>query len=84
MDKGQSKKNTGKIGHKTQKDRHGQHWAQDTERQTRATLDTRHRKINTCNSGTRHRKIKRVTLGTRHREIDTRIIGQTAKTNRHV
>jgi hypothetical protein len=23
---------TGNNGHKTQKDRHGQHWAQDTER----------------------------------------------------
>jgi hypothetical protein len=26
------KTNTGNIGHKTQKDRHGQHWTQDTER----------------------------------------------------
>jgi hypothetical protein len=28
----QSKINTGKIGHNTQKDRHGEHWAQDKER----------------------------------------------------
>ena len=41
----------GNIGHKTQKDKHGQHWAQDTERQTRVTLGTGHRKINTGNKG---------------------------------
>jgi hypothetical protein len=35
------------IGHKTEKDRHGQHLTQETERQTRVTLKTRHRKIDT-------------------------------------
>jgi hypothetical protein len=39
------------IGHKTQKDRHGKHWAQEIERQTRLTLGTSHRKIDTCNIG---------------------------------
>jgi hypothetical protein len=37
----------GNIGHKTQKDKHGQHWTQETERETRVALDTRHRKIDT-------------------------------------
>jgi hypothetical protein len=32
---------TGNIEHKTQKDRQGQQWTQDTERQTRLTLGTR-------------------------------------------
>jgi hypothetical protein len=44
------------IGHKTQNDRHGQHWTQETERETRVTLDTRHRKIDTGNIG--HKKQK--------------------------
>ena len=42
---------TSSIGHKTQKDRHGKHWTQDTERETRLTLNTRHRKIDTGNIG---------------------------------
>ena len=42
---------TGNIGHKTHKYRHGYHWAQDTERNTRVTLDTKHRKIETGNIG---------------------------------
>ena len=32
MDRRQRKIDTCNIGHKTQKDRHGQHWTQDTER----------------------------------------------------
>jgi cytochrome c biogenesis protein ResB len=42
---------TGNIEHKTQKDRYGQHWTQDTERQTRVPLDTKHRNIDTGNIG---------------------------------
>jgi hypothetical protein len=38
---------------KTQKDIHGQHWTQDTERQIWVILDTRHRKIDTGNIGHR-------------------------------
>ena len=49
MDARQRKIHTGNIGHKTQKDRHGLHWTQDTERETRVTLDTRHRKIDRGN-----------------------------------
>jgi uncharacterized protein YuzB (UPF0349 family) len=37
----------GNIGHKKQNYRHGQHWTQDTKRQTRVTLNTKHRKIDT-------------------------------------
>ena len=46
---------TGNIGHKTQKDRHGQHWAQGTKIETVA-LDTRHRKIETGNIGHKTQK----------------------------
>jgi hypothetical protein len=46
----------GNIRHKTQKDRHGQHCVQDTERYTRVTLDTRHRKIDTGNIGNKTQK----------------------------
>jgi hypothetical protein len=35
---------TGNIGHKTQKDTHWQHWAQETERDTRVTMGTRTQK----------------------------------------
>jgi hypothetical protein len=35
----------GNIRHKTQKNRHDHNWTQETERETRVTLDTRHRKI---------------------------------------
>ena len=50
------KKDTGNIRHKTQKDRHGQHWAQDTERYTRVTLGTGHRKIDTGSNGHKTKK----------------------------
>ena len=56
MDKRHRKIDTGNIEHKTQKDRYGQHWTQDTERQTRLTLGTRHRKIDTCNIGHKSKK----------------------------
>ena len=51
-----TKIDTGNIGHKTQKDRHGQHWTQDTERKIRVTLDTRHTKIDTGNNGNKTQK----------------------------
>jgi hypothetical protein len=51
LDTRHRKTDTGNIGHKIQKDRNGQHWTQDTERQIRVTLDTRHRKIDTGNIG---------------------------------
>jgi hypothetical protein len=38
------------------KDRHGQLWKQDTERQIRVTLDTGHRKIDTGNIGHKTQK----------------------------
>jgi hypothetical protein len=41
---------------KTQKDRHGQHWTQNTEKQTRVTLDTRRRKKHTGNIGHKTQK----------------------------
>jgi hypothetical protein len=44
------------IGHKTQKDRQGQHWKQDTKRQIRVTMDTRHRKIDKGNIGHKTQK----------------------------
>jgi type III secretory pathway component EscV len=44
------------IGHKTQNDRHDQYWTQETERETRVTLDTRHRKIDTGNIGHKTQK----------------------------
>ena len=47
---------TGNIGHKTQKDKHGQHWAQDTEKQTHVALNTRHRKIDMGNIGHKTQK----------------------------
>ena len=50
------KTDTGNIGHQTQKDIHGQHWTQDTERQIRVILDTRHRKIDTGNIGHKTQK----------------------------
>jgi uncharacterized membrane protein YsdA (DUF1294 family) len=46
------------FGHKTQKDRHGYHWTQDTERKTWVTLDTRHKTIDTDNSGHKTQKDK--------------------------
>jgi hypothetical protein len=52
----QRKIDTGNIGHKTHKDRHGYHWAQDTERTTRVTLGTRHRKIDTGTIGHKTQK----------------------------
>jgi hypothetical protein len=39
------------IEHKTEKDRYGQHWTQDTERQTRLSMGRRHRRIDKCNIG---------------------------------
>ena len=39
------------IGQKTKKDRHRKHWTLETERETRVTLDTRHRKIAMSNIG---------------------------------
>jgi hypothetical protein len=51
---GHRKIDIGKIGHKKQKYRHRKHWTQDTERETRETLDTRHRKIDTYNIGHLH------------------------------
>jgi hypothetical protein len=44
------------FGHKTQNDINGQHWTQETERETRVTLDTRNRKIDTCNIGHKTQK----------------------------
>ena len=49
MDTRHRKIDTGNIGYKTQKDIHGQHWTQDTERPIRVTLNTRYRKIETEN-----------------------------------
>ena len=46
----------GNIGHKTQKDKHGQHWTQETERETQVALDTRHRKIDMDNIGHKTQK----------------------------
>ena len=70
MDTRHRKIDTGNIGHKTQTDRHGKQWVQDTERWTRVTFGTRHRKIDT------------VTLGTRHRKIDTGNIGHKTQKDR--
>ena len=56
MDTRHRKIDTGNIEHKTQKDRHGQHWTQDTERLIWLILDTRHRKIDTGNI--RHKRNK--------------------------
>ena len=53
MGRGHRKIDTGNIGQKPKKYRHGEHWAQDTERQTRVALGTIHRKIDTGNI--RHR-----------------------------
>jgi nitrogen fixation-related uncharacterized protein len=41
LDTRHRKIDTGNIGQKTQKDRNGQYWTQDTERQIRVTLGTR-------------------------------------------
>ena len=41
----------GNIGHKTQNDRHGQHWTEDTKRETQVKLYIRQRKIDTGNIG---------------------------------
>ena len=60
LDARHRKIDTGSIGHKIQKDRHGQHWTQDTEKQIRATLDTRHRKTDTGNIGHKTQKNKHV------------------------
>ena len=51
MDTRHRKIDTGNIGHKTQNDRHGQHRAQATKRETQVTLYTRQRKIDTGNIG---------------------------------
>ena len=51
MDTRQRKIDTGNIGQKKKKDRHGLHWAQDKERETRVTLGTIHRKIDTVKIG---------------------------------
>ena len=56
MDTRHRKIDTGIIGHKTQKYRHVQHWAQDTEREIRVTLGTRHRKRDTGNIGHKTQK----------------------------
>ena len=56
MDSRHRKIDTCNIGHKTQKDRHGQLLTQDTERQIRVTLDTRHRKIDMGNIGHKTQK----------------------------
>ena len=64
MDTRHRKIDTGNIEHKTQKDKYGQHWRQDTERQTRLTLGTRHRKIDTGNNG--HTIQKEETDPTKH------------------
>jgi hypothetical protein len=42
--------------HKTQKYKHGQHWTQETERETRVTLDTRNTKIDTVIIGLKTQK----------------------------
>ena len=47
----------GNIRHKTQKNRHDYNWTQETERETRVTLDTRHRKLDTVSMDSRHRKL---------------------------
>jgi hypothetical protein len=44
------------IGHKIQNDRHGLHWTQETERETRVTLDTRNRKRDKGNIGHKTQK----------------------------
>ena len=59
----QRKLDTGNIGHTTQKDRHGQHWAQDTERWTRVTVGTRQRKIDTGSIWHKTQKIDTVNNG---------------------
>ena len=52
----QRKIDTGNMGHKTNKDRHGYHWTQDKERETRVALGTRHRKIDTSSIGQKTKK----------------------------
>jgi hypothetical protein len=51
LDTRHKKIDTGSIWYKTQKERHREHWAQDTERYKQVTLATRHRKIDTGNIG---------------------------------
>ena len=63
MDIRHRKTDTGNIGHNKQKDRHGQHWTQDTERQIWLTLDSRHRKIDTSNIGHKTQKVDTVNIG---------------------
>jgi hypothetical protein len=50
---------TGNIWYKTQKERHREHWAQDTERYTRVTLGTRQRKIDKGNIVRKTKKDRR-------------------------
>ena len=48
----------GNIEHKTQKDTNGKHRTQETERETRVTLDTRHRKLDTGIIGLKTQKVR--------------------------
>ena len=58
MGTGHRKIDTGNIGQKTKKDRHGEHWEQDTEKLTRVTLGTIHRKIEKGNIGHKRKKYR--------------------------
>ena len=48
----------GNIRHKTQKNRHDYNRTQETERETRVTLDTRHRKLDTGINGLKTQKVR--------------------------
>jgi hypothetical protein len=56
LDTRNRKRDTGNIGHKTQKIRHGYHWTQDTESYTWVALNTRHAKIDTVIIGLKTQK----------------------------
>ena len=54
---------TGNIGNKTQKNRHGYHWAQDRKILTWVTLGTRHKKIERGSIGHKTQKHRHGNIG---------------------